>query len=241
MDAPGSARQVSAFLLLFKKEGMMPSDYYVVLGVSRGANLNKIKRAYRKVAKNFHPDTSPIKDDAEKFLEIRKAYETLSDEKLRRQYDEKLIRQESDIPMRGTSEAFVKKPPPLYKIDKTTTFVDEFFEGFLPGFFDWDKGRLRSKDLYYEVVLTPQEATDGGLFPITVPVLEDCSRCSGRDLFERYFCFACNGRGYVQTEREFSLSFPPNTQNGTQAKVSLEDIGLTNTYLHLFVLIDSDL
>lgn len=220
----------------------MSTDYYVVLGVSRGANLSKIKQAYRRIVKSFHPDTSLLKDSSEKFIEVRKAYETLSDENLRRQYDEALERnKERADSVRRAPEEIVKHPPSFYTIDRMTTFVDEFFEGFLPGFFDRDKGRLRSKDLYYEVILTPNEAAEGGLFPITVPVLEKCRRCSGRDLVERYFCPACNGRGFVQTEREFSLSIPPNTRHGTQTSVSLEDIGLKNTLLHVFVHIDSDL
>ena len=62
-------------------------------------------------------------------------------------------------------------------IDRFTTFVDEFFEGYLPGFFDRDKGKISAKELYYEVILSPSEASDGGLFPITVPIFEPYPRC----------------------------------------------------------------
>ncbi|MQY57867.1 DnaJ domain-containing protein [bacterium] len=57
----------------------MPKDYYIVLGVGRDANLNKIKKAYRRVAKKYHPDIRRSQESAEKFHEIREAYETLGD------------------------------------------------------------------------------------------------------------------------------------------------------------------
>ena len=58
----------------------MPKDYYIVLGVNRGANLNKIKKAYRTVIKKYHPDITPTQESTERFLEIKEAYENLSDE-----------------------------------------------------------------------------------------------------------------------------------------------------------------
>jgi DnaJ-class molecular chaperone len=57
----------------------MPKDYYIVLGVSRGADIEKIKKAYKRVAKQYHPDTATSKESTDKFREIREAYETLGD------------------------------------------------------------------------------------------------------------------------------------------------------------------
>jgi DnaJ-class molecular chaperone len=62
--------------------------------------------------------------------------------------------------------------------------VDDFFSGFVSGLFDMGVGR--EKDLYYEVILTVQEASTGGLFPLTVPVIEPCPSCQkpmDRDIF----------------------------------------------------------
>ena len=64
-------------------------DYYEVLGVDRNADEETIKRAYRKLAKKYHPDVNPgDKDAAEKFAEASEAYSVLSDPDKRRQYDQ---------------------------------------------------------------------------------------------------------------------------------------------------------
>ena len=75
----------------------MVKDFYLVLGVSRGADVKKIKQAYRRIAKEHHPDVSGSKAGAEKLIEVREAYETLTDESRRREYDEELERQGSSV------------------------------------------------------------------------------------------------------------------------------------------------
>ena len=57
----------------------MTKDYYFVLGISRGADLQKIKRAYRTIAKKYHPDISHSRDGSERFREVREAYQTAVD------------------------------------------------------------------------------------------------------------------------------------------------------------------
>jgi molecular chaperone DnaJ len=216
----------------------MPEDYYIVLGVSRGADINKIKKAYRRVAKNYHPDVAHSKESAEKFQEIREAYETLGDEERRRRYDEELAQRGSEIRISRVPEIIEHRRSPLDDMERFFSRADEFFEGFLPGFFDIEKGRIRDKDLYFEAILSPREATRGGLFPITVPVIEPCPRCRRTGFWENFFCPVCSGYGRVQSEREFSLSIPPHVRHGTEIRLSMEDIGMSNTHLHVRVLID---
>src|SRR5271165_6401362 len=62
-------------------------DYYEVLGVSRNASAEELKRAYRNLAKKYHPDVNSAADAADRFKEIQTAYDTLSDDAKRRQYD----------------------------------------------------------------------------------------------------------------------------------------------------------
>lgn len=66
----------------------MPRDYYEVLGVSRGADINEIKRAYRRLAKRYHPDVSRVAGSEERFKELNEAYQVLSNESSRARYDQ---------------------------------------------------------------------------------------------------------------------------------------------------------
>jgi DnaJ-class molecular chaperone len=216
----------------------MSKDYYIVLGVSRGADIDKIKKAYRRVAKQYHPDVARSREDAEKFREIREAYETLADEERRRRYDQELAQMGSEIRISRVPEIIERRRSQLDDMERFFSRADEFFEGFLPGFFDIEKGRIRDKDLYFEAILSPREAAEGGLFPITVPVIEPCPRCGRTGFWEDFFCPVCSGYGRVQSEREFSLSIPPHVRHGTEIKLSMEDIGMRDTCLHVRVLID---
>lgn len=213
---------------------IMARDYYIVLGVSKDANLEKIKRAYRSVAKKYHPDAGGSAEDREKFLEIKEAYETLADEAARRKYDRERERQGSRV---SRLPETVKKRASIFdEMDSLFSPVDDFFSGFLPGFFE-KRGRS-GKDLYVEAILSPAEAAHGGLIPLTVPVLEPCPRCGTDMIWNGFFCPVCHGDRMVQTERRFSLSVPHHVQHGTEIRVSMEDIGLKNTYLNVMVLVD---
>lgn len=217
----------------------MPENYYIVLGVSRGADLNRIKKAYRKIVKQYHPDVSHSRMGAEKLIEVRKAYETLIDDDKRKNYDQALDREDSSIRESRIPEAVRTRTAIYDELYRYDSFVDEFFEGFLPGFFRREPDRRpHTKDLYFEVILSPREARDGGLFPITVPVIEACPRCGEAGYFGDFLCPVCSGYGKRPAEREFSLSIPPHVRHGTSISVSMEDIGLKGTYLNVLVRID---
>jgi len=217
-------------------------NYYVVLGISKGANLDKIKRAYRTVVKKHHPDITQSEESKKRFLEIREAYETLSDETKRKQYDDELERQGSSLRIREVPDIINTRTSRMNEMEKTfSSAVDEFFEGFVPGFFDTGSRRSRGKDLYFEAILSSREAAEGGLYPITISVLEPCPRCGKSGFWDNFFCPVCHGYGRIHSEREFSLSIPPNVTQGTKITLSLEDIGLKNTNLNVVVCIDLDL
>jgi len=126
-------------------------------------------------------------------------------------------------------------------MDTLFSRADDFFSGFIPGFFDRDRGRIRGKNLYFEAILSPKEALEGGLFPITVPVAESCPRCGKTGFWENFFCPVCSGYGRVQSERGFSLSIPAHVKHGTKIRLSMEDIGLRDVYLNVIVSIDPSL
>ncbi|MGD8385691.1 MAG: DnaJ domain-containing protein [Desulfobacteraceae bacterium] len=216
-------------------------DYYVVLGIGKGASLEKIKKAYRSVVKKHHPDVTPSQESKERFLKIREAYEILSDETKRRQYDAALEREGSSLRGRHKPEIVRARNAQWNEMeDRFFSSTDEFLEGFLPGFFDPGPRRGQAKDLYYEAILTPMEAARGGLFPIPIPVLEPCPRCGKSGVWEDLFCPVCRGYGRVRREREITLSIPPNVTHGTKITVSLEDIGLRDVDLNMVFYIGSD-
>lgn len=219
----------------------MAKDYYVVLGISKGADLSKIKRAYRKIAKQHHPDVSEAGESSERFREIKEAYETLVDESRRRKYDAQLEKIGSPVRITRVPETINVRKSVFDELDRFASFADEFFEGFLPGFFNREKSARHEKDIYLEVVLSPKEAQDGGLFPIKVPVFEPCPRCRKTGMWQEFFCPICNGHGRIKAEREFSLSIPPRVSNGTTVELSMEDIGLRDVTLYVLVSIDPSL
>jgi DnaJ-class molecular chaperone len=219
----------------------MAKNYYIVLGVNRGADPKKIKDAYRTVVKRYHPDLSGNLSTTEHFLEVKEAYETLSNEGKRRRYDVELAREGSELRNRRVHEIVRERRSRVEGIESLLSRADDFFSGFLPGFFDVEKRKIGEKDLYFEATLTPREAAEGGLFPVTVPVLEICPRCRPTGMLESFFCPVCGGYGRVQSRREFSLSIPPGVKHGAEITLSMEDIGLKDTYLNILVRIEGNL
>ena len=225
-----------------RRKDIVVRDYYIVLGVSRDADVNKIKKAYRTIVKKYHPDVMPPEEGRERFMEVKEAYETLIDEGKRRTYDEELKRQRSPIRISDVSDTVHRRRSAFDEMEGMFgSPTDDFFSGLIPGFFDTEKGRIRGKDLYFEAILSPREAEDGGLVPITVPVMEPCPQCNRSGLWEEFFCPSCLGYGRMQSERKFSLSIPPHVKHGTEIRISMEDIGLRDVYLNVQVLIDPHL
>ena len=153
------------------------SDYYEVLGVARDADLNAIKRSYRKLAMQYHPDRNP--DDqaaAERFREVTEAYEVLSDKDKRARYDQYghagVDAQMQDFWGHGgfqDSHAFR---------DFGDMFGDVF--GDLFGF-GGGGGRMsnRGADLRYDLSLSLEEAAAGREVELEIPKQVECETCHG--------------------------------------------------------------
>lgn len=109
----------------------MPKNYYEVLGVSRTASQEEIKKAYRRLARQYHPDLNPGDKAAEaKFKDAAEAYETLSNPELRKEYDEKSSGETVEKPSQKKSEA---------SSDVFTQDIYDQMMGHFKDFFDVEK------------------------------------------------------------------------------------------------------
>ncbi len=180
---------------------MNKKDYYEVLGVSKDATDEEIKRAFRKLAKQYHPDVNKEPGAEEKFKEIGEAYAVLSDPEKRRQYDQfGHAAFEQGAGGAGGFGGFSAD------FDLNSIF-DEFFGSSFGGFSSFSgSGNRRSrpqkgKDRLVEVKLSFEEAVKGCKKTITLDLDEECQDCDGEGGFDQKTCSTCQGRGRVISEQ----------------------------------------
>ncbi len=168
-------------------------DYYEVLGVPKGAGVDEVKKAYRKLAMEYHPDRNKAPDAEEKFKEISEAYAVLSDDQKRQKYD-----QFGHAGMEGYSQSDI--------FNNFDIFRDMGF-GNYDNLFDMFFGRSargpgnRGNNLGYDLQIDLKEAAFGCEKEIVVPRLEACDTCSGSGAkpgTKVITCPQCNGSGQVR-------------------------------------------
>lgn len=192
---------------------MAERDYYQVLGVERNASLDDIKKAYRRLVRQYHPDLN--KDDpqaAEKFKEATEAYRVLSDPQLRAQYDR--FGHEAFTRGAGAGAPGAGSPGgpgwPFGAGGFDINFEDLGLGDLFDLFFGGGRGRpganepIPGDDLRYDLTLDLEDAVFGTEVQLEVPRLEICPRCGGRRAepgSSPETCPACRGRGQIQQER----------------------------------------
>jgi len=187
----------------------MAKDYYAILGIGRDASREEVKKAYKKLAKRYHPDMNEGDPAAaEKFKEINEAAAVLGDEEKRRQYDtlghEAFTRNGSAGPGPGFSgfEGF-----DFSGFGAGTDFGDIFDHlgdifGLGSGFGSRGNRRARrGADLRYDLDITLKEAAFGTSKRIMVKRNETCPDCHGSGGAKVETCRTCNGAGYVRQAR----------------------------------------
>lgn len=177
---------------------MVYKDYYKILGVSRDASKEEIKRAYRRLALKYHPDRNKSPDAEERFKEISEAYAVLSDDEKRRQYD-----------MFGHEGIGARyRPEDLFRdIDFEDIFRDLGFGSF-DRIFDLLFGRRptaehirRGMDLRYDLEVTLEEVARGGTTILRIPRREECPKCKGTGAkpgTSKRACPKCGGTGRIE-------------------------------------------
>ncbi len=174
----------------------MKRDYYEILGVDRSAGADELRRAYRRLAHQYHPDKNP--DDpqaAERFKEASEAYAVLSDPEKRATYDR--FGHDGIIGGGGGD--------PFAGFDPFSSFSDlfnEFFGGDLFGRGGARRGGRRGADLRYDLDVDFEVAAMGGERSIRVPKYKGCEACGGLG-GDRELCQPCNGYGQVHLQQGF--------------------------------------
>ena len=179
-------------------------DYYEVLGVSKDADDAAIKKAYRQLAKKYHPDVSKEPDAEAKFKEVQEAYAVLSDEDKRRQYDQFGHAAFQNGGGAGGAGGFGGFD--FSGFDYGDIF-DNIFGGFGGGF---SSGRnssraRRGSDSLMRMKLTFEEAVFGCKKDIDLDIVEECSECNGKGGFGEETCDKCHGSGTITTEQHTIL------------------------------------
>jgi molecular chaperone DnaJ len=175
----------------------MAGDYYQILGVSRDADKEEIKRAYRRLARKYHPDVNKESGAEDKFKEINRAYEVLSEPETRARYD-----RFGEAGVGGAGAAG-------FDYGDMGGFADIFetiFSGFGGGMNTGTQSRRRSgpvrgDDLRLDLKLEFREAVFGGEKQIRIPHLESCEVCDGTGAKTGTgvkTCSTCNGSGQVR-------------------------------------------
>ncbi|MDA0271396.1 MAG: J domain-containing protein [Chloroflexi bacterium] len=209
----------------------MADDLYAVLGVKRDASDREIRQAYRRLARQWHPDVNPGSDEAEShFKQINAAHEVLSDPDKRRKYDQygdqwqHADQIEQMRRRQGAAGGFA------YQGAEGVDLGDLFGGGggggrggggMFDSLFRRAGGRQRGRDLETGLRLTLEEAYSGINRTIEVRGgAEPCRACSGSGQIAGATCHACRGQGAVTTPRRLEVTIPAGVTDGQRIRIA---------------------
>jgi curved DNA-binding protein len=218
-------------------------DYYEVLGVPRSASNDDIKKAFRKLARQYHPDVAKTKKGAEeKFKEINEAYEVLSDPEKRKKYDELGPNWKQGAEFRPPpgwqgggrpGGGFPRGQPGggvEFEFGGTTGFSD-FFEqlfgsrtrGGSPfggrGGFEEEETAERGRDVEGDLMVTLEEAMRGSVRSVQLRRAVTCGTCGGTGEKNGRVCPTCGGSGQVSKTETYQVKIPPGVTAGQRLRV----------------------
>lgn len=225
-------------------------DYYETLGVSRTATDAEIKKAFRKLAREYHPDVAKNKKQAEeKFKEINEAYEVLGDAAKRKKYDELGPNWRSGADFRPPPgwESFTSGRAPggqgaggeAYEFQFGGTGFSDFFEqlfgararagggmggmGGAPfggGNFSAENFAEAGRDIEGDIMVTLEEASKGSVRSVSVRRAVPCEHCGGTGQRARHVCNVCGGTGRVEKSETYQVKIPAGVGDGQRLKVA---------------------
>lgn len=206
-------------------------DYYGVLGVSRSASAEEIKKSFRKLARQYHPDVAKNTKGAEdRFKEINEAYEVLGDPEKRKKYDQlgASWRQGEDF-----------RPPPGwegakgfsgdgFQFEVGGTGFSDFFEqifGGAGGFrgqpgFRTENYSEAGQNLEADLMVTLEEAMKGAVRPVSLKRGVICPECGGTGVKNQRVCEACGGQGQQSKVSKYQVKIPAGVSEGQRLRVA---------------------
>jgi curved DNA-binding protein len=218
-------------------------DYYEALGVARTASDSEIKKAFRKLAREYHPDVAKNKKQAEeKFKEINEAYEVLSDPAKRKKYDELGPGWQSGAEFRpppgwqspGGSRrgGFAGRGRPDMDSDFRFggTGFSDFFEqvfgargrsgGFGGPAMEEEDFAERGRDIEGDILVTLDEVMHGSVRPVSVRRAAPCDACGGTGRRGRQICGDCSGTGQAARTETHQVKIPAGVAEGQRLRIS---------------------
>jgi len=220
--------------------GLEYKDYYKLLGLERSASADDIRKAFRKLARQYHPDVAKNKKEAEeKFKEINEAHEVLSDAEKRKKYDALGAnwKQGSEFRPPSSWESFdggAKSGRPGHnggaEFEFGGTGFSDFFEqifggrhaaGGGGGGFRRDGGNAaeRGSDLAADIMVTLEEALKGAIRSISLRRNVACEHCGGTGVVGRKPCARCNGTGQTTKTETHQVKIPAGITEGQRLRV----------------------
>jgi DnaJ-class molecular chaperone len=214
-------------------------DYYELLGVSRTASEDDIKKAYRKLALKWHPDRHQAESKAkaeEKFKQISEAYEVLSDQETRKRYDalgENWKHGQEFSPPPGAGQGRRMSPEEFQQMFGGGGGFSDFFASFFGDQFGQRfggrgptsarRGAQRGADVRAELSLAISEAISGGRRQFELPAEITCPVCNGLGEVKNHICPRCGGVGAIRERKTVEVSIPQAVRDG--AVLRLRDLG----------------
>lgn len=208
---------------------MAGKDYYNILGVKRDATEQEVKKAYRKLARQYHPDVNPGDKSAEaKFKEINEAYEVLSDKEDRKKYDkygdqwkyadqfEKAGAQQGGRWNFGSGggQAF------HFEGDDISSIFGDLFGGGRAGGFGRKPRSRRGRDIEHPVEVTLEEAYRGTDRILSMENPQSCGACGGTGMIQNVPCSVCRGSGVVAGTKRIEVKIPRGVRNGSRVRIA---------------------
>ena len=190
------------------------ANYYETLSVSQTASEKEITKAYRALAKKFHPDTNPA--GTETFKEISAAYDTLSDKKKRAAYDQTL-QQENIFRTQRFTKSTNPSNPFGSSIDIDGMDLGDIFSTVFTNT-PRQKTKTRGKDIQTSLQMSLKDAVFGTTKRLSLETTIVCPTCEG------YYspqspCITCHGAGEIQKTRTITTKIPPGVNNGQTIKI----------------------